>query len=460
MRSSLQFLGGAGTVTGSKFLLRLGADAFLIDCGLFQGLKELRLQNWAPFPVDAREIKAVLLTHAHLDHCGYLPLLLREGFEGPVISTAPTRDLSKVILTDSAKINEEDAERANAGGYSKHSPAKPLYTTEEAHRAIGRFETHPLDTWLPLVEGVRFRLSNAGHILGSSIIEIETPDFTIAFTGDLGRSDPLVLRPPNHLLRADYLVTESTYGDRVHSPLSPLKELARIVNETTDAGGHVIIPAFAVGRSQDILFLLSTLKRQSQIKEIPVFLDSPMGINATEIFLDYPEWHRLNTEEIQRLCQSVTMVKSPQQSDELLRRKDSSIVIAGSGMMSGGRVLSHLMHRLPDARNTVVITGFQPPSTRGSLLQTGIDELKIYGEYVPVRARVETISALSAHADQRDILKWMSHFESAPRNTFIVHGEAQAANALQVKLRDALGWKSAVAKQGEVVKLEPRAARG
>lgn len=453
MKASLQFLGGAGTVTGSKFLLQFENRKVLVDCGLFQGLKELRLKNWAPFPVDPKTIDAVLLTHAHLDHCGYLPLLVKNGFSGPVYCTAPTRDLCKVILYDSAKIQEEDAERANEEGYSKHSPAKPLYTTEDAQRALQLFKIVGTHVWIPIAEQVEARFTNSGHILGSALIEVKTPEHSIAFTGDLGRSEPLILHPPEFIKKADYVVVESTYGDRLHSPMSPLKELAKVICDTVERKGHVVIPSFAVGRTQDVLFLISVLKQQCQIKDIPIFLDSPMGINATEIFADYPECHRLSSAEVSNLCKSVTMVKSQQQSYELLHRKDSSIIIAGSGMLTGGRVLTHLVKRLPDDRNSVVLVGYQPASTRGSLLKDGITELKIYGQYVPVRAKIEEISTLSAHADQRDMLKWLGNFESPPKNIFIVHGEPQGSDALRVRIQDTLKWKCTIPHQNEIVLL-------
>lgn len=454
MKSSIQFLGGAGTVTGSKFLLTAGTKRVLIDCGLFQGLKELRLQNWAPFPVPPQSIDAVLLTHAHLDHSGYLPLLVRNGFSGPVFATAPTRDLCKVILFDSAKIQEEDAARANSAGYTKHAPAKPLYTTEDVERAMELIQIVETGKWLPIVDTIDARFTNSGHILGSAIIEVKTSEHTVAFTGDLGRTEPLILNPPEYIRNADYVVVESTYGDRVHPPLSPLKELARIVCETVERGGHVLIPSFAIGRTQDVLFLLSQLKEQSLIpREIPIFLDSPMAINATQIFLDYPNWHRLTSNEIENLCNGVTTVKNWKQSEELLHRKESSIVIAGSGMMTGGRVLSHLAKRLPDARNSVVLVGFQAAGTRGSQLRNGAAEIKIHGEYVNALASIEEISTLSAHADQRDMLQWLKHFESPPKKVFIVHGEPQGSDALRVRIQDMLKWKCKIPKLNEIAEL-------
>lgn len=443
---SIQFLGAAGTVTGSKFLLRVDQRQILIDCGLFQGLKDLRLQNWQAPPFDPKTIDAILLTHAHLDHCGYLPVLAQRGFQGPIFATAPTRDLAQVILLDSAHIQEEDADRANREGFSRHQPALPLYGTPQARQAIALFRSVLPQEWIEIFPGTHARFTGNGHILGSTFIEVRTPYGTILFSGDLGRSDPLTLPPAPPPPQADYLVIESTYGDRRHSPLSPLRELGEIVRDTISRKGHLIIPAFAVGRTQDILFLLSQLKRQSQIPEVPIFLDTPMGQETTEIFQRYPEWHRLNPEEVRSLCSSVVVVQSPQQSAEIQHRKESSIVIAGSGMLTGGRVLAHLASRLPQERNSVLLVGFQAPGTRGALLRSGLDEIKIFGQYVGVRAQIREISSLSAHADQHEIIEWMRGMPRAPKKTFIVHGEPQAAQALRVRVRDSLGWTCSVPK--------------
>lgn len=459
MIPTLQFLGGAGTVTGSKFLVRVGRRSLLVDCGLFQGLKDLRLQNWAPFAVDPVGVDAVLLTHAHLDHTGYLPLLVQNGFGGPIYCTHPTRELTKLILSDSAKIQEEDAEIANRLGYSKHHPARALYGSEEVKSVFPLFKAVPAGTWVDLFDGIRFRFTPSGHIIGSAFIELQFGNNgamkTIVFSGDIGRRDPLILNPPGKIGHADVLLVESTYGDRVHSPVSPAKELARVVNETVEKGGQLLIPAFAVGRTQDVLYLLSELKRGSQIPDVPVFLDSPMGIDATEIFTSYPEWHRLSREEVLSFCRVAQLVKSGQQSQGLMNRREPSIIIAGSGMMSGGRILGHLMNRLSDARNTVLIVGFQAAFTRGRLLRDGITELKIYGQYVPVHARIEEISNLSAHADQHGIIEWMRGFENSGTQPqiHIVHGEPQAADALRVRIRDALGWTSQVAKPMSIVEI-------
>ena len=455
MESSIQFIGGTGTVTGSKFLLRVGARQILIDCGLFQGLKELRLKNWAPLPFDPKEIDAVILTHAHLDHSGSIPLLTRGGFKGKIYCSSPTRDLAKVILLDSAKIQEEDAERANREGFSKHKPALPLYTVVDAHNALKYFHPVGLHQWISIAEGVEIRLSGSGHILGSTLIEIRTPDWTTVFTGDLGRSEPLILHPPEVIESADFLVTESTYGDRTHSQTPSMDLLGNLIQQTVLRKGHVVIPSFAVGRTQDILFLLSRLKNESKIADLPVFLDSPMGINATEIFESYSQWHRLSEKQLREMMKLVTLVKSQQQSEEILHRKQSSIVIAGSGMLTGGRVLTHLMHRLPDEKNTVILTGYQAASTRGSLLRNGASELKIYGQYYPVRAQIAEISTLSAHADQKDLIHWLGNLKKSPKQTFIVHGEPQASQALRVRIQDQLGWPCQVPHPIQVIDLHP-----
>ncbi|MBI3556280.1 MAG: MBL fold metallo-hydrolase [Deltaproteobacteria bacterium] len=453
MAPSIQFLGAAGTVTGSKFLFRTETQKILVDCGLFQGVKELRLQNWEKLPIEASAIDAVILTHAHLDHTGYLPLLVRNGFKGKIYCTAPTRELSKIILNDSAHIQEEDAEYANRLGFSKHSPAMPLYTTSDVAHTLKLFISVAGDKWVKIAKDVKFRLSPSGHILGSAFVELNHSGMRVVFSGDLGRKKPLMLNPPTRLTTADYLVIESTYGDRVHSPESPMNVLKRVINETVARKGHLIIPSFAVGRVQDVLYLISKLKRQKLIPNIPVYLDSPMGIHATEVLLDYPEWHKLGAKEIEAFCQDAIMVRSYQDSNGLARARKSTIVVAGSGMLTGGRVLHHLETRLSDSRNTILLVGFQAAGTRGRLLRDGIPELKMYGKYVPVKARIEELSSLSAHADQSEIIEWLRGFRSAPKTTFIVHGEPQAADALRVRIRDSLNWFAEVPAHLEVKEL-------
>lgn len=453
MALSIQFLGGVGTVTGSKYLITCESQKVLIDCGLFQGVKDLRLQNTSPLPINPKELDAVVLTHAHLDHSGYIPLLVKNGFRRPIYCTAPTRDLAKIILLDSAHIQEEDADYANKAGHTKHSPALPLYTVQDARNSLPLFKSIKENCWTEILPNWAIRLRASGHILGSAFIELKVGGKTIVFSGDLGRTEPLILRAPCVLKEADYLLIESTYGDRNHSHESPLKALAAITLETLERKGHLLIPSFAIGRTQDLLYLFSLLRKDQKIPDIPIFLDSPLGINATEIFTEYPTWHALNAREVKSLCEVGIMVKSKQQSKELFQQKHSSIVIAGSGMISGGRILHHLSKRLPDPRNTVLLTGFQAMGTRGRFLQERASELKIHGQYIPVRSQVKEISSLSAHADQREILNWLKNFESRPKKTFIVHGEPHSADALRVRIQDHLGWECYVPKFLETIEL-------
>ena len=454
MALTIEFLGAAGTVTGSKYCVSDGTRKVLVDCGLFQGVKDLRLQNWAKFPVDPQGIDAVVITHAHLDHTGYLPLLAKQGYRGPIYATPPTQDISKILLLDSAHIQEEDAENANRNGFSKHAPAKPLYTTADAHSAIELFKSIKGTEWTEILPGWKIRFQKSGHILGSAFIELIVAGKKIVFSGDLGRDNPLTLDSPTAIENADYLLIESTYGDRIHPVVPPLELLSKVIVETVERGGHLLIPSFAVGRTQDLLYLLATLKRNCAMPEIPVFLDSPLGLNATEIFESYPDWHKLSRDDISAMREITTIIKSRQQSQEVMRRKPSSIVIAGSGMVTGGRILHHLKARLWDKKNTVLLVGFQAAGTRGRLLEQGISELKIHGEYFPVGANIVELPGLSAHADQKEILDWLKNFKSPPRQTLIVHGEPQASDALRVKIQDTFHWNCHIPKIFEKVTLD------
>jgi len=449
---SIRFLGGAGTVTGSKYLVDTGSTRILVDCGLFQGIKELRLQNWAPFSVAPESIHEVILTHAHLDHAGYLPLLVRNGFRGHVHCSEPTRDLAQVILLDGARIQEEDASYANEKGFSKHHPAAPLYTEADSRAVFQRWQVHGESEWRTVSQDVRFRFTRSGHILGSCFVELDVQGTRIVFSGDLGRQAPLLLDPPRTIEEADILLIESTYGDRLHRVNPTVEdELARIINEVHQRRGHLIIPSFAVGRAQDLMYLLSLLKRKNRIPSLPVFLDSPMAIDATEILLKHSSWHKLNKSEIDELCKAVQPIRGRLESQAVSRLEDPSIVIAGGGMLSGGRVLHHLKARITHPDNTVLLTGFQAAGTRGRLLADGSGELKIHGEYFPVRARTEILHHLSAHADQKEILAWLRGFNHPPKHTFITHGEPQAADALRVRVRDELGWQTHIPKQNEEI---------
>ncbi len=453
MSVKIQFLGGAGTVTGSKFLVDTGKTRIMVDCGVFQGLKELRLLNWMPLPIDAASVDAVILTHAHLDHTGYLPLFVKQGFRGHAYCTAPTKDLTQVILKDFAKIQEEDAETANIKGFSKHKPARPLYDMEDCQKGIGALTIAAANKWHHIGD-CRFRFISSGHILGSAFVELHAAGMRIVFSGDLGRRSPLILHPPQGIQNADVLVMESTYGDRLHSDVSPQKELGRLINETVRRKGHVIIPSFAVGRTQDILYLLSRLQRQGKLSRVPIYLDSPMAVAATEIFLRHAEWHKLKANDVLALEKIAIMVRSASESRGIIKSKRPSVVIAGSGMVAGGRVLAHLEERLPDRRNSVILVGYQAAGTRGRQLLSGTPEIKLQGKYVPVKAQVHDLSPLSAHADQGEILWWCRHFKKPPRFTFLVHGEPAASDSLRVKLRDTLGFECFIPRPEETFTLD------
>lgn len=449
----MQFLGAAGTVTGSRHLVEAAGKRFLIDCGLFQGLKELRLQNRGPFPVDPSSIKAVILTHAHLDHSGYLPLLHKNGFRGKIFATEPTRDLARILLADAARIEEEDADYANEKGYSKHHPAAPLFTTEDARLACRLIEPLEFDSWKEISPGVKIRLTSSGHILGSALVEMETGGKLLVFSGDLGRSAPILLKKRAEIERADYLVLESTYGDRLHSAEPVSQALAKAVTDVVYRGGHLLIPSFAVGRTQDLLLLFSQLRKESRIPDVPIYLDSPLAKGATELYQHYPEWLAKRWDSMQALGETATIIETKQESKALLNARGSTVVIAGSGMITGGRILHHLANRLGDSRNMVLLTGFQAAGTRGRLLQEGASEIKMHGRFFQVRAEVRNLSGLSAHADQGELLSWLQGFKQAPAKTFLVHGEPQAADALRVKISDAFKWDVSVPKQMDRVEL-------
>ncbi|WP_276495866.1 MBL fold metallo-hydrolase RNA specificity domain-containing protein [Pontibacter litorisediminis] len=444
----LQFLGGAGTVTGSKILLRTPRHQVLIDCGMFQGLKQLRLLNWEKLPLDTEHLDAVILTHGHLDHCGYLPVLVKNGYEGPVYATTPTRDVAEIILRDSARIQEEDAMQANKYGYTKHRPAKPLYTEEDVDCTIPLFETHEDGEWVIINEDFKFCFRKSGHILGSAIVELKCQGRKFVFSGDLGRRRPLLMEPPVTIRDADFLVLESTYGDRLHSAKSAYQEIAEVVNHTYEKGGVLVIPSFAVERAQELLLILNTLREEKSIPPIPIYLDTPMGIDVTELYLHHREWHNLTDAECETMMRDVHVIRKFEHSLHVLDKKGPKIVIAGSGMVTGGRVLYYLEQLLGSDRNTILLVGFQAPGTRGNLLRSGSEELKIHGNYYKVHAEVRQVGSLSAHADQADLLWWLSHFKEAPMQTFLNHGEAQASEALRLKITDELSWPVTIAQMG------------
>jgi len=447
MSLTLTFLGGAGTVTGSKYLLEHNGTRILVDCGLFQGFKLLRERNWASLAVDPVSINHVLLTHAHLDHSGYLPLLVRNGFSGGIISTRATLELCRLLLPDSGHLMEEDARRANRYGYTKHAPALPLYTEEDARRSLESFRAVPFNDSVEIVPGCTAMFRMAGHILGAATIEVNWGGTRIVFSGDLGRYGDETLLDPEPVPNADYLLIESTYGNRLHDRRSPDEALEEVVNRTVTRGGTVVIPAFAVGRAQSLLHHLWKLRTANRIPDIPIFLDSPMAINATEILHNHIGEHRLSAEECTQSCGIATYVREAEESKRLNTNPVPKVIISASGMATGGRVLHHIRAFAPDRRNLILFSGFQAAGTRGRAMVEGATEVKMFGEWVPVRAEVANLPMLSAHADANELLRWLGGFTSAPGGVTIVHGEPEAAEALRVRIGRELGWHAAVARQ-------------
>ena len=458
---TLTFLGAAGTVTGSKHLLDLGSHRVLVDCGLFQGLKELRLRNWAALPIDASQIDAVVLTHAHLDHCGYLPRLVAQGFKGRIFCTPGTRELCTLVLPDSAHLQEEDARRANRRGYSKHAPALPLYTSLDAARTLTRLQPVGYDRPVPVAPGVDVEFVNAGHLLGSAYAKLHVGTRTMLFGGDLGRYGRPILPDPMPVTAADLLLVESTYGDRVHPPDDNGAALAAIINDTTKRGGKLIVPSFAIGRTEEVIYWIKRLEEQKQIPILPVYVDSPMAAGALQFYAERlneldPELNHSSAGQRQVSVFYTTrmkIVETVEQSKGVMHSPEPAIVIAASGMATGGRVLHHLAAALPDARNTVMFVGFQAAGTRGRLLCDGAKQIKMLGEVINVAARIERLDSMSAHADAEEIMRWLHGFTQPPQTTFIVHGEPAAADALAKRIQAELKWSTHVAKHFERVDL-------
>lgn len=452
----LSFFGAAETVTGSKYLLEESGKKFLIDCGLFQGLKELRLLNWERFPVDPKTIDALLLTHAHLDHTGYIPLLVKQGFKGKIYASGATRDLCEILLLDSGRIQEEDARRANRYEYSKHHPALPLYTEEDAKRCLKNFYVVDFNKEYPLSNSLKVKLTHSGHLLGSAFLTFSNNDTTLVFSGDVGRPNDPVMNPPVTIEQADYLVLESTYGNRLHESVDVLSILEEIINSTVAKGGSVIIPAFAVGRAQSIIYCIDQLKQKKRIAaEIPVYLDSPMAQDATDLWCKYSGEHHLSVTECPRVFSTAKYLQTQEDSKKLNSSKVPAIIISASGMAEGGRVLHHLMHYAPHPENTILFAGFQAGGTRGDRLLKGESEIKIHGQLIQVRARIENIGALSSHADYAELIDWLKGFKSLPRKIFLTHGESDAAEFFKKKLEEAFGVDVVIPHYLESFELSP-----
>jgi len=448
MNVSIQFLGAAQSVTGSKHLLHFDDFQVLMDCGLFQGMKKLRQRNWDKFPMDVSEVEALVISHAHIDHIGYLPKLVKEGFDGPIYCTAATADLMRIMLLDSAKLQEEEAEWARKKGYSKHKPPKPLYTVEDAENTFRLLEPHEFDEDIYLKDNIRLKFHNAGHILGAAWVELnlegQSQRKTIVFSGDLGRYHQPVLRDPVSMTHTDILLVESTYGDRENLSEDPSEEFATVVNEAMERGGCLLIPAFAVGRTQTVMYYLKTLMDSDRIPKVPVYLDSPMAINVTQLYKRHFTYHKLRDQDLQ-YSRSIfdyeffnyhRSVPASQSINEIRR---NAIIVSSSGMCTGGRILHHLFHRLQRPDDTILFVGYQARGTRGRRILDEEETIRIFGQDVPRKMQVRRIDGLSAHADKSELLKWVSTLKEHPKRTFLVHGEVESAQAMQQSLQE-MGW--------------------
>lgn len=451
----IQFLGAAQTVTGSRYLLTHGKTNLLVDCGLFQGFKQLRSRNWEPFPIPVSDINAILLTHAHLDHSGYLPLLAKNGYRGPIYATPATIDLCRILLPDSGFLQEEEARFANKQLYSKHHPARPLYTYDDAMASLELLRPAPEDLRISNSGsgGMEVAFRPAGHLLGASSIHVKTDSAAISFSGDLGRKSDPMIRDPDFHFASDTLVVESTYGNRTHPEQNPEEELQKIILRTHERRGILLIPSFAVGRAQLILYYLNRLRQRSAIPSIPIYLDSPMAHKANLAFTAHEHELKISPKELAAIWRGVRIVRSPEESMQLSQSKDPSIIIAASGMATGGRVLHHLKTVAPHARNTILFVGYQAGGTRGDLIVRGADSIKIHGEQWPILAEVINMGSLSAHADANEIISWIKGLKKLPRRAFVTHGESDAATAFRERLTEELGIEAIVPEHGSVWRL-------
>lgn len=454
----ISFFGGVEQVTGSKYFVEDGDTKILVDCGLFQGDKETRKRNWNGLPIEASSIDAVVLTHAHIDHTGYIPALVKKGFRGKIYCSKGTYDLCAIMLLDSGFLQEKHAEEINEASEKKkisdHSPALPLYTVADAESSLTFFHVVDFNKEVKLGTSLHFTLIPSGHILGSSFVIVSDGKETLTFSGDLGRPNQLTMKAPTHLKKTDYLVIESTYGNRLHEQTDPIQELGEVVNQTVAKGGVLIIPSFAVGRAQTILYCLYQLKQQKLIPDIPIFLDSPMAINVTNLFCKFKDEHILPTNECTNIFDVATYTRTVEESKHIDQLKGSSIIIAGAGMANGGRVLHHFKHFISHAKNTILFVGFQAAGTNGRDLIEGAKKIDIYGKEFKVRAQIKKMNGLSAHADYQEILEWLGHFETTPKKVFITHGELDAAQALQKKIEERFGWDAVIPKYLESFDLD------
>ena len=449
----IKFIGGAGTVTGSKTLVESNGLRILVDCGQFQGVKTLRELNWQPLPILPSTIDCVLLTHGHLDHCGWLPILVNQGFTGKIYCTSPTKEITKLILLDSAKIQEEEANRANEGHYSKHEIAQPLYDVKQAEAVFPLFRVIKTNEPVPLDAEISAVFTNAGHIIGACSIELNLEGKTLVFSGDVGRDNDVLMYPPTKPKKADYLFLESTYGNRLHPDTDAKAELEMYINNTVHKGGTVIIPSFAVERAQAIMYLLWQLKEEDKIPNIPYIIDTPMGISALEIFANNRKWHKLPEQHYIGMCKMFSLISDYQETIEAIYDKSPKVIIAASGMITGGRVLSYLEHYIGLPETTVIIIGYQAEGTRGRKLLEGEKEIKIRGKYYSVLANILEIQSLSAHGDQKDLLNWLSALENKPKKVFLVHGENEPADELRLKITEKYGFDCAVPLMGQDIEL-------
>ncbi|MFL6626564.1 MAG: MBL fold metallo-hydrolase RNA specificity domain-containing protein [Vitreoscilla sp.] len=437
----LTFLGANGTVTGSRYLVEFGGRRVLIDCGLFQGLKQLRLRNWAPLPVDPSTIDAVVLTHAHIDHSGYLPRLVEEGFRGVVHATQATTELCALLLPDSGHLQEEEAAFANRHGTSRHAPALPLYTEAQARACLPKFRSHDFGASFEPVPGVFVRFHAAGHILGAASVHLVTEAGSVLFSGDLGRSDDLLMKPPAAPTSADVVLVESTYGNRLHERSDTLAALADVVNRTVHRGGHVIVPAFAVGRAQLLLHALRLLKDDGRIPDLPVYLDSPMATNATALYQRHVGQHRLDAEACAAMSRDVHVVNTADDSRALASLRFPAVIISASGMATGGRVVHHIENFAPGPANTILFVGYQAMGTRGAALLGGAREIRMHGRWIPVRAEVVSLEGLSSHADREELVAWLAGMATPPRHVYVTHGDPEAADSLRQLVSERFGWR-------------------